>query len=126
MEREEDEDDSNTQYSSTSQWTFLQEILLPNDTLSSDICIQTIGNHKGMYVAYEVSSVVSIFQLCIDFAAVTRVLQSDGGVLTEDLIMRLEKISIDFYSCDSNTGGNTSKLFIFYTCIDTHVKILYL
>ena len=112
----ENEDSSNAQAqdSSRTQWTFLRDILLPSDALSSDMCIQTVGNQnqKRVCVAYEVSSVVSIFQLCIDFADVARALQGgEEAVPAEDVIMKLEKISTDFQSSNSYAQPGTSRLF---------------
>ena len=112
----ENEDSSNAQAqdSSSSQWTFLRDILLPSAALSSDMCIQTVGNQnqKRVCVAYEVSSVVSIFQLCIDFAVVARALQGgEEAAPAEDVIMKLEKISTDFHSSYDSAQPGTSRLF---------------
>ena len=112
----EDSSSSNAQAqdSSRSQWTFLRDILLPSAALSSDMCIQTVGNQnqKRVCVAYEVSSVVSIFQLCIDFADVARALQGgEEAAPTEDVIMKLEKISTDFHSSNGSAQAGTTRLF---------------
>jgi hypothetical protein len=113
-DNEDSSSNAKAQDSSRSQWTFLRDILLPSAALSSDMCIQTVGNQiqKRVCVAYEVSSVVSIFQLCIDFAVVARALQGgEEAAPTEDVIMKLEKISTDFQSSYGSAQPGISRLF---------------
>lgn len=113
---EENNGDSNAKDSTRShQWTFLQDIPLPSDALSADVCIQMIGNHKSIYVAYEIASIVSIYQLCVDFGALTRAFQGEGGVTNDsNAMVKLEKISKDFHYPHDSTAGTTSKLYV--TC----------
>lgn len=122
---EEDNDGGNGKDTMISQWTFLQDILLPSDALSADVCIQTMGNHKSIYVAYEISSLVSICHLCVNFSLLAKALQGEGDMIYEtDTMAKLEKISKDFYFHDSITG-TTSKVNRRYSlmCYErTHVR----